>query len=234
MKKAFTLIELLVVIAIIAILAAMLMPALAKARLEARKVACASNLHNFGLQFAMYLNDWSGHWPGVMEDQLSREELFGALFPAYSDNLLQFSCPGDPTAAIYFPEVPRDPGPPVVPAIPARLQGGGYSVDLYIPTTADPARAVMADRTVRNHGAGGSEVLFADSHVKWCKARRDPEDYALVANLHLTVGPHNRLDTDIYMLQDGLRNLGPDDLPNTGDVGEDTELYEFDAQIEPD
>ena len=51
-KKAFTLIELLVVIAIIAILAALLMPALRKAREEARKASCKANLHNVGLGIA--------------------------------------------------------------------------------------------------------------------------------------------------------------------------------------
>lgn len=63
MKKTnFTLIELLVVIAIIAILAAMLLPALSSARARARASACASNLKQNGMAFAIYQmnnNDWS-------------------------------------------------------------------------------------------------------------------------------------------------------------------------------
>jgi prepilin-type N-terminal cleavage/methylation domain-containing protein/prepilin-type processing-associated H-X9-DG protein len=96
MKKAFTLIELLVCISIISILAAMLLPALAKAKDRARQISCLNNTKQLSLSAKMYVDENDGYYP-------TRGSVDGTKWPTHlksyylSDKII--TCPSDKGAS---------------------------------------------------------------------------------------------------------------------------------------
>ena len=101
-KKAFTLIELLVVIAIIAILAAILFPAFARARENARRSSCQSNLKQVALGLFMYKQDYDEK---LCPPALAGNPIYGWANSAqsYLKSTQIFQCPSEPTEQLANP-----------------------------------------------------------------------------------------------------------------------------------
>ncbi len=176
--RGFTLIELLCVIAIIGILAAILLPALARARESARRASCLNNLTQMGLCFQMFAQEHDGKlpWSGGKNDASCMIKLYGD----YLSDFRSLICPSDPggyqsrrnsttwTELTLATLIDSDLGGDMSCRRSYNYMGAYTKTPIVLPPPGNPIPSVpiMWD-FLRNHIPGGGNVLMLDGSVRF-------------------------------------------------------------------
>jgi prepilin-type processing-associated H-X9-DG protein/prepilin-type N-terminal cleavage/methylation domain-containing protein len=171
MRKSFTLVELLVVIGIIAILAAMLMPALQKAREQANRSDCTSQLKQIGLSIIMYANDNRGMVPTSKKSDSDKLEHDAASLKL----LLDFDYLK--ATQVFICRSTKDTKAPNIDDFADANSSYLYFAGLAL-TDFNAEMGMCRDKD-KNHGKQYGNVLFGDGHVDGITSAKDTEWYTL-------------------------------------------------------
>ena len=180
--RGFTLIELLVVIAIIAILASILFPVFARARENARRSSCQSNLKNIGLGFQQYLQDYDELFP-IGTTSVAAGWGSYQLQP-YIKSTQVFACPSDSVVDathIYSFGYNSQIGTATTGINQSSLASTALTVLNY--EVAAPAAGLQSVGTTVAAGDAqrhleGTNFGFTDGHVKWLQYTKVPTNNA--------------------------------------------------------
>jgi prepilin-type N-terminal cleavage/methylation domain-containing protein/prepilin-type processing-associated H-X9-DG protein len=183
LKRGFTLIELLVVIAIIAILAAILFPVFARARENARRASCQSNMKNIALGFKQYIQDYDELYPRAMSTTAANgNPNWPDEINSYVKSSQIYACPSDSGAVggaagayTYSYGYNQLLGGNVTNGSAAGANESSMNnsavIVLSFETTASTTAQVGASMPVgaQSRHLDGANYSFVDGHVKWYK-----------------------------------------------------------------